>query len=162
MFSLKLPHQDWKANARGVDINRNFPVDYETKNPEDYAASENETQALISVFHHYRSKGFLDFHSRGKQIYYYRKEMINRYNERQLLIANRLIKHTNYELFRRFRNDPGFWGNTVHYFSEHFNKPALTIETVDEEASFPLDIAYREPTFHELRMVILEFGSLII
>ena len=98
-LALKLPHQDWKANARGVDINRNFPSRlWKPKNPEDYAASENETQALISVFHHYRSKGFLDFHSRVKQIYYYRKEMINRYNERQLLIANRLIKHTNYEL----------------------------------------------------------------
>ena len=164
-LAMKLPHQDWKANARGVDINRNFPSRlWKPKNLEDYAASENETQALISVFHHYRSKGFLDFHSRGKQIYYYRKEMINRYNERQLLIANRLIKHTNYELVPPdLEIDPGdSGGNTVHYFSEHFNKPALTIETVDEEASFPLDIAYREPTFHELRMVILEFGSLII
>ena len=53
-------------------------------------------------------------------------------------------------------------GNTVHYFSEKFNKPALTIETVDDNASFPLDPKYRASVFDDLKLVILEFGSMII
>ena len=156
---------EWKFNARGVDLNRNFPSKlYRSKEPGESAASENETKALISLFHEYRSKGFLDFHSRGKQIYYYRKVMSEAYNTKQKEIALRLAGVTNYILnspdIEVDSGDSG--GNTVHYYSEHFKKPALTIETIDEDAEFPLDIRYRESTFDELKMVILEFGSRII
>ncbi|HWT75086.1 MAG TPA: M14 family zinc carboxypeptidase, partial [Mobilitalea sp.] len=150
---------------RGVDINRNFPSKlWRPKYKGDYPASENETKALIYVFHSYKSKGFLDFHSRGKQIYYYRSQMSDYYNEKQLRIAVRLSEITNYTLVPPEEEiDPGdTGGNTVHYFAEHFNKPALTLETVDEDAELPLDERYRFPTFDEIKLVVSEFGSLII
>ncbi len=158
-------YAEWKFNARAVDINRNFPsVLYRPKEPGDYAGSENETKVLISIFHEYRTKGFLDFHSRGKQIYYYRKVMPDAYNMRQQDIALRLAAVTNYALnppeIEIGTGDSG--GNTVHYYSEYLKKPALTIETIEDEAEFPLDIRYRQSTFEELKMVILEFGSRII
>ncbi len=160
-----IPGEEWKCTARGVEINRNFPSRlYRPKGPGDYAASENETKALIFLFHGYRSKGFLDFHSRGKQVYYYRKAMSESYNNKQYEIALRLAGVTNYVLIPPEEEvDPGdTGGNTVHYYSEHFRKPALTIETVDETAAFPLDIGYRDSTFDELKLIILEFGSRII
>jgi g-D-glutamyl-meso-diaminopimelate peptidase len=162
---MQIPYPEWKLNARGVDINRNFPSKlWKPKFTGDYAASENETKALIFLFHEYKSKGFLDFHSRGKQIYYYRKQMPDLYNDRQLEIACLLRKVTNYELVQPAQeidpDDSG--GNTVHYYSEHFRKPALTLETVKDEASFPLDIRYRYSTFEEIKLVIFKFGSIVV
>lgn len=159
------PFSEWKFNARGVDINRNFPSRlWKPKGPGDYAASEHETRALISIFHQYRIRGFIDLHSRGKAIYYYRNRMPELYNERQLSAAKRLKEITKYELMPPDDEiEPGdTGGNTVHYFSEHFFKPAITIETVEEEADFPLDNSYRASTFEELKLMFFELGSLLI
>lgn len=163
--AFNISSNDWKYNARGIDINRNFPSKlWRPKNKLDHPASENETKALINMFGSYKANGFLDFHSRGKQVYYYRSMMPQSYNTIQLEIASRLKKITNYVLMPPSdeieTGDVG--GNTVHYYSEYFMKPALTIETVDEEAEFPLDISYRSTTFEELKLVIIEFGSMIV
>ncbi|NLK99532.1 MAG: hypothetical protein GX271_02595 [Clostridiales bacterium] len=161
--NLKYNYKEWKYNGRGVDINRNFPCrSWKPKGPYDYAASENETKALIQVFHQYKIRCFLDFHSRGKSIYYYRNSMNRDYNENQLYIAKRIKHITKYELNNAANEidygDSG--GNTVHYFSEHFYKPAITIETVDENASFPLNNSYRASTYDELKLVLFELGGL--
>lgn len=160
---IGINYSDWKYNGRGIDINRNFPCrSWKPKGSSDYAASENETKTLIYIFHQYRIRCFLDFHSRGKSLYYYRNSMPLAYNENQLKIAKRLNKITKYKLMdpedEIDYGDSG--GNTVHYFSERFNRPALTIETVDEDAAFPLDYKYRTSTFEELKLVLLELGSL--
>ncbi|NLP34469.1 MAG: hypothetical protein GX359_04645 [Clostridiales bacterium] len=157
--------EQWKFNARGIDINRNFPSKlWRQKSKKDEAASENETKVLMEVFQRYSPLGFLDFHSRGDAIYYYRSTMSDAYNERQYKIAERLQDITNYRLMDPEEEidmgDSG--GNTVHYFSEQFHKPALTIETVNENASFPLNPDYRASVFDDLKLVILEFGSMII
>ena len=164
-LALRISKDEWKLNARAVDINRNFPSQlWKPKHKKDYAASENETKALIFLFHEFKSSGFLDIHSRGKSIYYYRSLMTDNYNKKQYEIASRFKKITNYELVPPENEidagDTG--GNTVHYYSEHFHKPALTIETVDEDATFPLEEQYRSSTFEELKLVIFEFGSMII
>lgn len=158
-------HIEWKFNGRAVDINRNFPCrSWKPKGPGDYASSEMETQALIQTFHNYRIKCFIDFHSRGQSIYYYRNSMPLSYNKNQFAIAKRLKDITKYTLVdpkdEIEQGDSG--GNTVHYFSERFYKPALTIETVDENAAFPLDIKYRSLTFEEIKLVLFELGGLSI
>ncbi|MDF2486218.1 MAG: hypothetical protein K0R46_2386 [Herbinix sp.] len=163
-MSMNSTNTDWKGNARGVDINRNFPsLFWKSKFEGDYPASENETKALIRLFHEYKSIGFLDFHSRGRTIYYYRNKMPDSYNKRQLELATRLCEVTGYALNLPEEEidlgDSG--GNTVHYYSENFNKPALTIETVEEVADFPLDEQYRITTFRELKLLISEFGSML-
>lgn len=164
-LAMGQPYSEWKYNGRGVDINRNFPCRlWKPKHASDIPASENETKAIIRLFHDYRTKGFLDFHSRGKQIYYYRSQMPESYNRKQLEIASRFQNITNYVLMppedEIDTGDSG--GNTVHYYSENFKKPALTIETVEEEATFPIDSQYRLQTFEELKYLIFEFGSMIV
>lgn len=161
----RVSYQEWKFNGRCVDINRNFPSRlWKPKYPGDYVASENETKALIYLFHEYPSFGFLDVHSRGNTIYYYRSMMSERYNQKQLKIADRLKEITGYELVPPSdeveTGDSG--GNTVHYYSEHFRRPAFTLETVEDEAVFPLNNQYRQRVFDEIKLVIFEFGSLIL
>jgi g-D-glutamyl-meso-diaminopimelate peptidase len=160
-----IDYREWKANGRGIDINRNFPSQFWRQKFEgDHPASERETKALIRLFHDYPSLGFLDFHSRGRTIYYYRNKMSESYNKKQLDIATRLCQVTGYELVPPAEEidlgDSG--GNTVHYYSEYFHKPALTIETVEDVAKFPMDIIYRLTTFKEIRMLISEFGYMLL
>ena len=117
----------------------------------------------MRVFSQIPAEGYLDLHSRGKVIYYYRHFMDDAYNRRQKYIADRLIEVTGYELMPPEDEiemyDTG--GNTVHYFSEQFGKPALTIETVPEEATFPLNRHYVPQAFREIYFVPFEFVDAI-
>jgi g-D-glutamyl-meso-diaminopimelate peptidase len=160
-----IDYREWKANGRGIDINRNFPSQFwKQKFGGDFPASEEETKALIRLFHEYQSIGFLDFHSRGREIYYYRNKMPESYNKKQLDIAIRLCAITEYTLVPPEEEidvgDSG--GNTVHYYSEYFHKPAITIETVEDEAEFPLEHTYRASTFREIMLLISEFGFMLL
>lgn len=162
---IDLSYKTWKFNGRAIDINRNFPSKlWMKKNDLDEAASENETKALIDVFNQYKPLGYLDFHSRGESIYFYRSIMSAEYNKRQLDIANKLVDIIDYNLIEPDKeiDDGDSGGNTVHYFSENFSKPAFTIETVEENAYFPLNPEYRQKVFDEIKLIIMEFGSLII
>ncbi|HHT98385.1 MAG TPA: hypothetical protein GXZ90_10890 [Clostridiales bacterium] len=162
-FNIAYP--EWKYNARGVDINRNFPSKLWNANDiNDFIASEKETKALIYAFKKYKSTVFFDIHSRGKEIYYYRSVMSNKYNMFQLYIAMRIEKAIGYKLVKPKDeidyNDSG--GNTVHYFSEYFIMPALTIETINNEETFPLDISLREETYNELNNFIYCLDDIFI
>lgn len=151
--SLKIPFAEWKFNARGIDINRNFPASsWTSKSPKDYPGSEKETKALMQVFKTIPSIAYIDYHSRGKMIYYYRNSMDKSYNQNQYKIAKKLQKITGYLLEKQeneiLEGDSG--GNTVHYYSECFKKPAITIETIADAESFPLCPNLQKETFEEI------------
>lgn len=155
-----LPHYMWKYNARGVDINRNFPcLSWKKKHLHDQAGSEPETCALMELFRSISSIGYIDYHSRGKQIYYHRNNMTEEYNKEQHRLACLLNTLTGYILMPEQKeielNDSG--GNTVHYYSEEFCMPAITIETVDELAYFPLSPHYQKGTFEEIKLTPFVF-----
>lgn len=155
----------YKYNARGIDINRNFASVSFLENEHSGAAnSENETKAFINACHMHKYMGLIDFHSRGRSIYYYRSAMDDKYNKKQYDIACRLSKCSGYGLYLIQDENPDnqSGGNTVHYFSEKFGLPALTIESVDEDADFPLNVKYQQIVFNELKDIPLEFLKLLI
>lgn len=163
--SLAIKSKEWKLNGRGVDINRNFPsITFRAKSRDDYCASENETKSLIKAFLSIPSIGFIDYHSRGKEIYYYRTAMPADYNKRQKEIAEVLKGLTNYSLVpiedEIQIGDVG--GNTVHYYSEYIYKPAITIETVLETEDFPLNIETQIETYDEIYYSLIGFGKLLV
>lgn len=157
----QIPHEEWKENARGVDINRNFPCrSFLAREHMPEAASEPETQALIRIFEEYPdSVGYLDFHCRGRIIYYYRRAMPYGYNKRAKHIAKKLQKCCGYALGNRWeeRGSRMDGGNSVNYYSEVYKKPAITIETAEDEAEFPLDVKYQTRTYEEVRGIPLEY-----
>lgn len=155
----RLDYKNWKCNARGVDINRNFPCkSYIKRFYYDAPASERETQALIHVFRIYPSVGYVDFHSRGKMIYYYRSAMSGGYNRQNYYLARRLQELSNYRLGQREEEFSADYsgGNSVHYYSEVIGGPAITVETVEENAQFPLKTDYQIDTYREIRCIPLE------
>lgn len=151
--SLGIPYKEWKYNVNSVDINRNFPSkSWVKKNLFDEAGSELETKAVMKVMQEIPFEAYIDYHSRGKEIYYYRNTLSKTYNARQLEIAYKLAEVSGYSLVNPKEEieagDSG--GNTVHFFSEQFKKPAFTIETVPELAQFPLRVTYQTQTFFEI------------
>lgn len=148
--SHHLPFEDWKYNARGVDINRNFPCkSYVPGQLLEYPASERETAALMRLYQLYETAAYIDFHSRGNVIYYYRHALSHTYNQRCRRLAKELCKISGYALGKKEEEYTAghIGGNSVHFYSELLQKPALTIETVNDNASFPLLPEYQEETY---------------
>lgn len=85
--------------------------------------------------------------------------MTEEYNKEQHRLACLLSTLTGYVLMPEQKeielNDSG--GNTVHYYSEKFCMPAITIETVDELAYFPLSPHYQKGTFEEIKLTPFVF-----
>lgn len=162
-MDFQIPYEEWKGNARGVDINRNFMSRTFVPKNRKGAASEPETKTLIHVFENLPSGAFLDFHSRGESIYYYRNQMDDEYNKRQKEIATRLSTRSNYRLEEPeseiLEGDSG--GNSVHYYSEYIKKPALTIETVEDDAKFPFKMEYALTVYEQVCDFPLELTKFV-
>jgi len=154
-----IPSEEWKLNGRGFDINRNFPcASFHPQALSLWPGSENETKALIDVFTENDSIAYLDFHSRGEIIYYYRSAMTDVYNQKSRDLSLHLQKITGYGLGSQEEEFSSVLsgGNTVNFYSEKFNKPAITIETLPDEAAFPLSDQYLKDTYWEIYLVMLE------
>ena len=123
----------WKANIKGVDLNRNYPTKYPDNDivtsPQyqlyrgDYYFSEPETCALKCLTEKYRFDGTISYHSSGEIIFY----QYNQLNiERDLKIASKISKETGYELESENSHLTG--SGYKDWFIENYEKPALTIE----------------------------------
>ncbi len=154
----RIPAREWKANARGIDINRNFPCkSYMQQTLLDCPASENETKTLMRIFQDQDSVGYLDFHSRGKVIYYYRHAMTYPYNMRSQRMARYIQGLSSYTLGSREEEVQTklSGGNSVQFYSELTGQPALTVETVDEQEEFPLKDTLLKESYQEVKQVPL-------
>ena len=115
------------------------------------------------AFRSHPSLMYIDIHSRGEVIYYYRQAMDEEYNQRQLRIGRLLHQSTGYALVAPDEEvtDGDSGGNTVHYYSEEFNMPAFTIETAKEDVSFPMDLIHVEEAFIALKDLFYELAKII-
>lgn len=156
-YTIAAAENPWhKENARGIDLNRNFasatfcPT---SRMPAPF--SEPESRIVREVMSIPQLLCYLDFHSRGNTIYYYRNQKDKAYNLRQKEIALYLSHLTGYSLQEpELELDPNSGGgNTVHYFSEYIDKPALTIETAPDQAEFPMDACYQRTVYSDIQMV---------
>lgn len=99
----KLGYRSWKANARGVDLNRNFASGWSTnrseprrpaseryKGPEP--ESEPETQALVFALSALSPEAVLSYHSQGEMLF------TSVTDERGWNLQQRLLDLTGYEL----------------------------------------------------------------
>ncbi|QOV20662.1 hypothetical protein INP51_06935 [Blautia liquoris] len=154
----KIHSKDWKYNAKGVDINRNFPSrSYIQQQLSEYPASEPETKALIGVFRDYETLAYLDFHSSGNVIYYYRQAMPYTYNIHCRHLASALTRISGFALGKKEEEFMSSLngGNSVHFYSESTGRPAITVETVKDDASYPLSIAYQSDTYRQIHRMPL-------
>ena len=129
--------QRWKANARGVDLNRNFDIGWASyigapapcgegyKGPSP--ASEPETQAILHTASKYKFACCISYHSSGNLIYW---DYGCRGNLRQkeLALANYASTIIGYPLHSTIQ-DTAATAGCSDYFVLKLKIPAITIET---------------------------------
>lgn len=126
----------WKANAWGVDINRNFPHGYyemarflpTTPAPSFYpgseAASEKETQAVVIALETYKPDMLADLHSSGSIIFWHYNQEQNLTRDRQLAYA--VGKVFGYEISSNLQQAIG--AHLKDHFIGTYDKPAFIVE----------------------------------
>lgn len=125
---------DWKANIRGVDLNDQFPANWEIERerrspdspgPRDYVGmspmSEPEAVAMAA---HTRQCGFdlvMAFHTQGEEIYWnYRGYE----PPESKVIADQLAAVSGYQAIELTGSDAGY----KDWFIQDFRKPGFTVE----------------------------------
>ena len=99
--------EQWKANARGVDLNRNFDAGWQEFGGSPYPAadrykgtapgSEPEAAALIKLTQDFHIKRAISYHTVGALIYWYYKQSGEVLAESQKF-AEEISRTTNYPL----------------------------------------------------------------
>ncbi len=80
-------YRTWKANARCVDINKNFPNGFGRGTKKHFskdgycgkrALSEKESKALYKLVEKVKPKAVINYHSAGRVIYYSKRDKVTR------------------------------------------------------------------------------------
>jgi g-D-glutamyl-meso-diaminopimelate peptidase len=150
--------QVWKANTRGVDLNRNYPASWqEAKNqepalgifgpaPTRYGGpaplSEPETQAIVNFTRQHNFKLAIAYHTQGRVIYWLYKDIRP---PRALEIGQTFANITGYIL----ANVPtvAAYAGYKDWFVEVYRRPGYTIEAGIGRNPVPIsqfDTIYRE------------------
>ena len=137
----------WKANAEGVDLNRNFDAGWDTyigasgPSTECYKgtapASEPESQAVLSVAQNYDLDCCIAYHSYGNLIYW------NYGSQGTVLDADQRLAQcvsdvTGYEMHSTVQDSTDAAGCS-DYFVLNLGIPAVTIENGGSECPMPIE-----------------------
>ena len=130
----------WKSNANGVNLNRNFPFDWDsyrpTTNPNtnnhlsytgSSAGSEPETQALITLCESVRFEHMVSCHAQGKVVYY--RDDKNGVIPGDLSLARTLSQLTGFGIMPSTHSAAGGWaGGFENWFRHQYGKPGICME----------------------------------
>ncbi len=134
----------WKANAAGVDLNRNFPAEWQrihtraAPSSEGYRGpqpqSEPETRALIAYTLRFPFGATISYHATGSEIFY-EFGPNSPANEASLSLARAVNACTRYELLPDSGNS---FGGYKDWAIQQQQIPSLTIEVGKGPTPLPL------------------------
>lgn len=134
----------WKANARGVDLNVNFPAlwgkgakNVFTAGAENYVGkkplSEPETSALHAFTKKIKPDYTVSYHTKGEEIYWYFYQSM-RFLSRDKALALAIAKSTGYPLAYAKNSAGGY----KDWCIQALKIPAFTIEAGRDDYAHPL------------------------
>lgn len=140
----------WKANVRGVDLNRQYPAAWSTiccdpgkPAPQNYkgpkSLSEPEAKALYDFTLAHSFKTSAAYHSSG-QIIYWHFHQSSALQTRDYAIAKKVSSKTGYSLVAPRSNSSG--GGYTDWFIQAEQKPGLTIEVAPYVGNRPVPLVY--------------------
>lgn len=145
MNDLSIDFSQWKANIRGIDLNNQYPVNWEIEKqrkipkapaPRDYPGdaplTEPEAIALAELVEKANFDRVLAFHTQGEEIYwgYLRKEP-----EEAEHIVKEFEKLSGYKAVRDIDSHAGF----RDWYVNKWRKPGFTIELGNGVNPLPFD-----------------------
>jgi len=125
---IALSGRRWQANARGVDINHNYPANWKStkKTPSwsrfggFYPNSEPETNAIIQYTKNFKPSKVFALHSQGEEIYW-------EFNgSGDINYAEKMANLSGYKVAEPV--PLASFGGYKDWFIEEFNRPGYTIE----------------------------------
>ena len=127
----------WKSNANGVNLNRNFPFDWDGNREKagynheyyrgPYEASEPETAALMGLCESVAFEHMVSCHVQGKLIYW--RDDKNGIIPGDEALANEIAQIMDFSIPRSTsRGLDGWSGGFENWFRYRFNKPGLCLE----------------------------------
>ncbi len=154
----------WKANARGVDINRNFDAAWDDMRaiamdsgicgPQAagwtgaYPESEPETCAIVALCGRVRFRHVVAFHSQGEEIYWNYRDFTP---PKSHLMARVLSASSGYPL--REPSHSASSAGLKDWFMEKYHAPAFTIEIGTGEC--PLSLGQFPFLYNRLREMLV-------
>ncbi|WAA11456.1 M14 family metallopeptidase [Fervidibacillus halotolerans] len=129
-----LDFSSWKANIRGVDLNNQYPANWEIEKerkepkkpaPRDYPGdaplTEPEAQTMANLANERQFSRMLAFHTQGKEFYWGYENFEPEESER---LANEFARVSGYESIRYVDSHAGY----KDWFIQTYRKPGFTFE----------------------------------
>jgi g-D-glutamyl-meso-diaminopimelate peptidase len=140
----------WKANIRGVDLNRQYDAYWSTiccnpgkpwfknyKGPRPYSEPEAQAMRDFTLAHNFLTT--VSYHSSG-QIIYWHFHQSKEQAQRDYQLALMLSKKTKYSLVKPQKNPSG--GGYKDWFVIRFKRPGFTIEVAPYVGERPVPLKY--------------------
>ena len=155
--------ESWKSNARGVDLNQNYPAkwefDYEEPSSAHYGGpyenSEPETQAMVNLINQTDFEILASFHSQGQVIYWMDDICGGDLKEKFSPYITRICNETGFLKMPATSSTTS--GNLTDYVRIYKRKMAMTIELCEYVGNYP----YPEYDFDNVARPVYKIGALL-
>lgn len=173
LFELEYS-DNWSSNARGVDLNRNFPTsgfgndngaaqDYDSPSYKyyegEYAASEKETQLIIDfVTDKDNISAYISYHSKGEVIYWNKGQKGDLYNNNSDIV-DIIAGLTRYKNIKAYQVKSGI---DYEWAVLEQGIPGCTVEIGDMDSYFPVRQTQWPDIWERNQYVMLAVGKYFI